>query len=331
MQTDSRLEQLNHWLSSELDMQNYTIEPASADASFRRYFRITKDNDTWVAMDAPPDKEDCQPFVHIATMIETAKVQAPHIFHWNKELGFMLLSDLGSKAYLDALSDDSADVLYTDAMDALIKMQILKNGIPNYDTALLHLEMSLFEDWYLNRHLNIQLTTEDKQTLESILNLLSNNALQQPQVFVHRDYHSRNLMMTKHANPGVIDFQDAVNGAITYDLVSLLKDCYIAWPRQRIIKWLNHFRISNPLSNQIDENTFIRWFDFMGLQRHLKVLGIFCRLNYRDNKPNYLNDLPLTLAYVIDTCQRYTELKPLADLIQSLNIKADQIIMDKIK
>ena len=264
-------------------------------------------------------------------MCETAEGQAPHIFHWNRELGFMLLSDLGSEAYLDALADDRAEDLYTDAINALIKMQTLKNGIADYDTALLHSEMSLFEDWYLNRHLNIQLTKKDKQSLQSVIHLLTDNALQQPQVFVHRDFHSRNLMVTEQANPGVIDFQDAVNGAITYDLVSLLKDCYIAWPRQRIIKWLNYFRINNSLTNHIDENTLIRWFDFMGMQRHLKILGIFCRLNYRDNKPNYLNDLPLTLAYVIDTCQRYSELKPLADLIQFLNIQADQMIMDKIK
>ena len=331
MQTDSRLEQLNHWLSSELDIQNYIIEPASTDASFRRYFRITKNNDTWIAMDAPPDKENCQPFVHIATMIEAAEVQAPHIFHWNKAQGFMLLSDLGSEPYLNALTDDSAENLYTDAMDALVKMQDLKNNIPDYDQSLLQLEMSLFEEWYLQQHFDIHLNTEQKQTLQSVINLLTDNALQQPQVFVHRDYHSRNLMITEQSNPGVIDFQDAVNGAITYDPVSLLKDCYIAWPRQRIIKWLNYFRINSPLSNSIDEQTFIRWFDLMGLQRHLKVLGIFCRLNYRDNKSNYLNDLPLTLAYVIDVCQRYDELRPLTDLMHSLNINVDQEIMDKIK
>lgn len=331
MQTDYRLEQLKQWLSSELKITNYHIEPASADASFRRYFRISMTNETRIVMDAPPDKEDCQPFVHIATMIETAEVQAPHIFNWNKQLGFMLLSDLGSKPYLDSLSDNTAEDLYIDALHALIKMQTLKNGIANYGKDLLHTEMKLFEEWYLNRHLNIQLNIDQQQQLQSMLDLLTNNALQQPQVFVHRDYHSRNLMVTDQSSPGVIDFQDAVKGAITYDLVSLLKDCYIAWPRQRIIKWLNYFRINNPLTNHIEETEFIRWFDLMGLQRHLKVLGIFCRLNYRDGKANYLNDLPLTLAYVIDVCNRYHELLPLLDLLQSLNIKPDQKIMEKIK
>ncbi|MDH5472132.1 MAG: phosphotransferase [Gammaproteobacteria bacterium] len=331
MQTDTRLEQLKIWLSSELHINNYTIETASADASFRRYFRITTNTHSQIIMDAPPDKEDCKPFVHIATLIETANVQAPHIFNWNKEMGFMLLSDLGSEPYLNHLSDSTAEDLYIDAIDAIIKMQSIKNSIPAYDNQLLHFEMSLFEDWYLNKHLNIQLDKQQKTTLNTMLDLLASNALQQPQVFVHRDYHSRNLMLTEKSNPGVIDFQDAVLGAITYDLVSLLKDCYIAWPRNRVIKWLNYFRINNPLTNPIDENIFIRWFDLMGLQRHLKVLGIFCRLNYRDNKANYLNDLPLTLAYVMDTCQRYDELTPLHDLILSLNITPDQTIMDKLQ
>ena len=331
MQIDSRLEQLKNWLTSELNIQNYSIEAASADASFRRYFRITSNSDTWVAMDAPPDKEDCQPFVHIATMIETAEVQAPHIFHWNKELGFMLLSDLGSEPYLNTLSENTAEQLYNDAIDALIKMQGIRNGLAAYDKALLNTEMNLFEEWYLNKHFQIQLSQQQQNELKSIFDLLTENALNQPQVFVHRDYHSRNLMITRKDNPGVIDFQDAVIGGITYDLVSLLKDCYIAWPRQKIIKWLNHFRINNPLTNNINENTFIHWFDLMGLQRHLKVLGIFCRLNYRDNKSNYLNDLPLTLAYVIDVCQRYEELTPLINLLSSLKIKADQKLLDKIK
>ncbi|MDH5766859.1 MAG: phosphotransferase [Gammaproteobacteria bacterium] len=331
MQTDPRLEQLNNWLSKELAIQDYTIEPASADASFRRYFRISSNNETWIAMDAPPDKEDCQPFVHIATMIENTGVQAPHIFHWNTEQGFMLLSDLGNQPYLNSLSDKTADKLYKEAMDALYKMQTIRNGLADYDTTLLQFEMSLFEDWYLNRHLQITLDSGLQLSLKSIFDLLVDNALQQPRVFVHRDYHSRNLMITHTDNPGVIDFQDAVMGAITYDLVSLLKDCYIAWPRQQLIKWLNYFRINNPLTNNIDEDIFIRWFDLMGLQRHLKVLGIFSRLNYRDNKANYLNDLPLTLAYVIDVCQRYEDLAPLLDLFSSLNINADRNILDQIK
>lgn len=328
-QPDVRLEQLKNWLTNELKFDDYKIEPASADASFRRYFRITQNTKTWIAMDAPPDKEDCEPFNHIAKMIEAAGVQAPHIYNWNKEDGFILLSDLGSKQYLSILSEQTADQLYKDAIDALIKMQTLNDHIPPYDQTLLEFELSLFTDWFLEKHLNLNLDNDKKDTLKNIYNLLINNALEQPKVFVHRDYHSRNLMLTDTDNPGVIDFQDAVFGPITYDLVSLLKDCYIAWPRENIESWIQYYLETS--SNNIDRNTFIKWFDLMGVQRHLKAIGIFSRLNHRDNKPGYLNDIPRSLTYVFDTCQRYEELKPFSILLNELKLQPDHEIMEHIQ
>jgi len=331
MQKDTRLELLNSWLQNELNFDQYKIEPASADASFRRYFRITTDNQSWVAMDAPPDKEDCEPFIHIAQMIESAGVQSPHIYHYNKEQGFLLLSDLGSKQYLDSLTDNTADQLYKDAINALIKMQTLKDELPPYNEELLQFEMSLFRDWYLQKHMELDLSKDKLDTLKNSFDLLTQSALQQTKVFVHRDYHSRNLMITQDNNPGVIDFQDAVAGPITYDLVSLLKDCYIEWPRNKIENWLKYFLNSSTLATDINQQQFIKWFDFMGVQRHLKAVGIFARLNHRDNKPNYLNDIPRTLTYIIDTCARYEELNPLSKLLNELNLSSNQETLDRIQ
>jgi len=331
MHKDTRLQLLNDWLQNGLNFEQYTIKPASADASFRRYFRITKDQQSWVAMDAPPDKEDCGPFMHVAQMIEAAGVQAPHIYHYNKELGFILLSDLGSQQYLDSLSDDTADQLYKDAINALIKMQTLTDELPPYDEELLQFEMSLFRDWYLQKHLQIELSEEQLNILQNNFDLLTQSALQQTKVFVHRDYHCRNLMLTQDDNPGVIDFQDAVAGPITYDLVSLLKDCYIAWPRNKIESWLKYFLSTNDLTTDINQQQFIKWFDFMGIQRHLKAVGIFARLNHRDNKPGYLNDIPRTLTYIIDTCSHYPELSSFSKLIKELNLSANQEVLDRIQ
>lgn len=331
MSIDKRLQQLENWLHNQLSLPPFRIEVASADASFRRYFRIITEQQTWIAMDAPPDRESCEPFVHIATMIEASGVQAPHIYHWNKEEGFMLISDLGSQDYLDLLTDNTADHMYRDAIDSIIKMQPLQDHLPSYDDTLLHNEMNLFRDWYLGTHLQISLTRQQNEILDNGFQLLAQNALQQPCVFVHRDYHSRNLMFTDTDNPGVIDFQDAVMGAISYDLVSLLKDCYIAWPRARVLHWLNYFVDHNPLINNSSEQQFIRWFDLMGMQRHLKAVGIFARLNHRDGKPGYLNDIPRTLAYIIDVCARYEELQPFAGLLLQLGIIADQKTLDLIR
>jgi aminoglycoside/choline kinase family phosphotransferase len=315
-----RLTQLQQWLNS-LSENTYTdLRSASADASFRQYFRVTnnKDNKTYIVMDAPPEKEDCHPFLLVTDLIRSVGVNAPDVISVDIQQGFLLLDDLGSRPYLDYLDDDSANKLYSDAIDALVKMQSIDGLLPAYDEERLQTEMDLFETWYLNRHLDIQLNDKQKTSLSRTFDLLIKNASEQPQVFVHRDYHSRNLMITDENNPGVIDYQDAVIGPITYDLVSLFKDCYIEWPRERIELWLELYLARISPERLIDKDTLIRWFDLMGVQRHLKVLGIFARLNYRDGKSQYLDDLPLTLKYVLDMCEQYDELQPLKQLFEEI-------------
>lgn len=313
------MSQLEDWLNAIPAHELVDIRPASADASFRRYFRVTDRNTgkTFVVMDAPPDKEDCKPFIHITQLLRSVSVNAPDIITMDLAQGFLLLDDLGDRQYLDYLDDNSSDDLYHDALIALINMQRIQNHLPPYDKQRLHDEMGLFEPWYLNKHLGITLDDEQKTVINSIYDLLIESAQEQPQVFVHRDYHSRNLMLLDEDNPGVIDYQDAVIGPVTYDLVSLFKDCYIEWPRDKVEHWLDKYLRSTAIDLPVDRRRFIRWFDLMGVQRHLKVLGIFARLNYRDGKSQYLNDLPLTLKYVIDTCSQYDELKPLLDLLES--------------
>jgi len=313
-----RLTQLQNWLDS-LTQNNYTdLQTASADASFRQYFRVLskKDDKTYIVMDAPPEKEDCKPFIHVTELIRSAGVNAPKIIAKDLKLGFILLADLGNKPYLNHLTDDNADKMYSDAIAALIKMQTIDAALPTYNEQRLQTEMELFERWYLNHHLKIQLSVIQKEKLNKIFKLLIGSAIEQPQVFVHRDYHSRNLMITDIDNPGVIDYQDAVVGPITYDLVSLFKDCYIEWSRQRVEQWLEQYMSRITPTLFIEKDTMLRWFDLMGVQRHLKVLGIFARLNYRDDKPQYLNDLPLTLKYIIDCCNQYEELLPLKELME---------------
>lgn len=316
----SRLSQLNQWLESIEENTFTDVQAASSDASFRQYFRVWHqgDNKHYIVMDAPPDKEDCHPFVHVTERLRQHDVHAPEILACNLTQGFLLLEDLGEQPYLSVLDEQTADTLYGAALDALIKMQRIEALLPLYNSDLLTSEMQLFETWYLKRHLNIQLNADSRATLSAQFKLLVDNALEQPQVFVHRDYHSRNLMVTQQNSPGVIDYQDAVKGPITYDLVSLFKDCYIEWPRERVISWLEAYlqRLNGTYSLSLPQ--LLRWFDLTGLQRHLKVLGIFARLNYRDGKAQYLADLPLTLKYVTDVCQRYDELKPLADLLDNL-------------
>lgn len=312
---------LQQWLQNLAENTYTDLKPASADASFRQYFRVTntQNNKTYVVMDAPPDKEDCSPFIQVTGLLRRAGVNAPNIIAMDTQQGFLLLDDLGNTPYLQKLNKETADALYLDAIDTLIKMQNINANLPVYDKGLLQNELDLFETWYLNKHLCVQLKPKQKASLASIFTLLINSATQQPQVFVHRDYHSRNLMITDNNNPGVIDYQDAVIGPISYDLVSLFKDCYIEWPPDKIEHWLDLYlsRLTPSITpaNSIKKETFIRWFDLMGIQRHLKVLGIFSRLNYRDGKAQYLNDLPLTLKYIIDTCEKYKELQPLKQLL----------------
>jgi hypothetical protein len=315
----SREDLMLNWLKNVMSEQPFTITPASSDASFRRYFRVASGNKTWVVMDAPPDKEEIKPFINIARFLKKHHVNTPEIYAENHTDGFLLLQDFGHTAYLSELNDSSADELYKSAIDSILAMQnapINNALLPEYDVQLLQKELNLFPEWFLGKHLSINAPA----FLAEIDEVLINNAIEQPQVIVHRDYHSRNLMLLTQQQPGVIDFQDAVIGACSYDLVSLLRDCYIEWPEEKIDQWLHYYL--DVASLDIPFPQFKKWFDLMGLQRHLKVLGIFCRLYYRDGKANYLNDLPLTLKYVLSISKRYEEFSALYDFLNQAKIKA---------
>lgn len=315
-----RLEQIQHWLQSQ-GMTDYQIAPASADASFRRYFRsVERDGRQRIVMDAPPDKEDCAPFIHVATLLESMGLHVPHIYAQDLQQGFLLLSDLGTEPYLPHLNIHSVDNLYGDAMEALLVMQRSTDkripALPAYDRDLLLREMELFREWLLKTHLGLQLSPQQEQMLDQCFAFLADTALQQPRVFVHRDYHSRNLMISTPA-PGIIDFQDAVYGPASYDLVSLLRDCYIDWPRQQVENWVRDYhRASHGDVAGVDFGRFLAWFDLMGVQRHFKASGIFARLYHRDGKAGYLNDIPRTLAYVQQVAAGYPELKGVAGLLE---------------
>jgi aminoglycoside/choline kinase family phosphotransferase len=314
----SRIDEIHQWLKTIFPSTNYVMEAASNDASFRRYFRITEQANTLILMDAPPAQEDIDSFIDIGIFLHEQGIHVPKIYARNTTLGFLLLSDFGHQSYLDQLNEHSADTLYKAAIDSLIKMQLCSTqgiNIPLYNKALLQQEMTMFPDWFLDKHLNI----EPPAFLTATFDDLTTSALAQPQVFVHRDYHSRNLMHTTNNSPGIIDFQDAVIGGITYDLVSLLRDCYIAWPDQKINHWLEYYFTSAQLQGLLADvsiEQFRQWFDWMGLQRHIKILGIFCRLNYRDNKANYMNDLPLTLQYIRKISAQYPEFSELNHFLQ---------------
>ncbi|MTI64739.1 phosphotransferase [Methylophaga sp.] len=323
--SDPRLSQLEEWLTAVLPYGEFKLEVASSDASFRRYFRVYQHEHSRIVMDAPPEHEDIDSFISIAEFLAGFDIHVPRIFAKNREQGFLLLSDLGNTSYLSALNEHSADPLYRAAIDEIIKMQLAPTAeleLTAYDDEKLRDEMKLFPDWFLEKHLSLTPPPE----LDFVFDQLISNAIKQPQYFVHRDYHSRNLMLGPDNEVGVIDFQDAVIGPATYDLVSLLKDCYIQWPQSRLDSWLDYYfeqATDKRLLSEVDRSTFIRWFDWMGLQRHLKVLGIFCRLNYRDGKAGYMNDLPLTLNYVLQVTGRYPELASLHQfLTQSPTIMA---------
>ena len=319
---DDRLERLELWLAGLFGARDFEIRPASADASFRRYFRVTRAERTWIAMDAPPGKESLEPYIRVAAILADVGVNAPRVLEQNVEEGFLLNTDLGSRTYLAELQvDGNAHRLYEDAISALVRIQARAHGyamqLPPYDELLLRQEMMLFAEWFCGRHLGLVEDT-DALGMEAVYTTLATEALRQPRVFVHRDYHSRNLMVGDGArfgaNPGILDFQDAVYGPVTYDLVSLLRDCYIAWPLESVHRWAELF-VTQARDAGIDvgarESEFFRWFDLMGVQRHLKAIGIFARLWHRDGKPGYLKDIPRTLAYVSEVSARYDELKPL--------------------
>lgn len=317
-----RRQQLNDWLAQVLDGAAFSLAPASADASFRRYFRVTLPERTLIAMDAPPRHENCEPFLHVAEVFGAAGVNVPRVLAQDLAHGFLLLSDLGDTTYLSALDETTAADLYRDAMDALIRIQqASRPGVfPAYDEALLTREMRLFPEWYVAKHLNASLDDEQQAVLRKTFDTLNRNILGQGQVYVHRDYHSRNLMVCAE-NPGILDFQDAVCGAITYDLVSLLKDAYIRWEEEQVLDWVVRYwekagKAGLPVPRDISE--FYRDFEWMGAQRHLKVLGIFARLCHRDGKDGYLKDLPLVMDYLRRACDRYVELRPLLRLLDQL-------------
>jgi aminoglycoside/choline kinase family phosphotransferase len=319
-----RVEQLRRWLNAILGGELH-IAPASDDASFRRYFRIRRDGGqpSLIAMDAPPDKESCAQFVRVAGLFAQAGVHVPAIHAQDLAQGFLLLSDLGDTTYLNALDARSAGSLYGHALDALVRIQVASRpgALPEYDRDLLEREMRLFPDWYVARQLRRELAPVHAESLETAFSVLLANNLAQPRVFVHRDYHSRNLMVSE-PSPGILDFQDAVYGPITYDLVSLLRDAYVTWEEDRVIDWTVRYwekarNAGLPVAG--DFAVFYRDFEWMGVQRQLKVLGIFARLSIRDGKNGYLKDQPRVMGYLRRACERYRELMPLARLLDELD------------
>jgi aminoglycoside/choline kinase family phosphotransferase len=329
---DLRLVQLQQWLATLTSpaVQPESMRPASSDASFRRYFRVDgAAGATYIAMDAPPPQEDVRPFIHVAEVFGRSGVSVPQVVAQDVERGFLLLSDLGSTTYLHQLNPDSAHQLYLDAIEALVLIQAHSqpDALPEYDRALLLRELKLFPEWYIGKHLGVTLSEAQSADLNKTFDLLLANNLAQGQVYVHRDYHSRNLMVMGKGNPGILDFQDAVYGPITYDLVSLLRDAYIQWDEEQVLDWAIRYwerarRAGLPVNPDID--AFYRDFEFMGLQRHLKVLGIFARLYHRDGKDAYLKDLPLVMEYTRRAAGRYSELKPLIRLLDALDNKVPQ-------
>jgi len=321
----ARLALIHDWLTRDLGLHPARIEPASSDASFRRYFRAFAGGRTFVVMDAPPDKEDVRPYLKVTRLLQSTGVHVPHVHESDVARGLLLLEDLGGTHYLSRLNaGDDPDRLYGDAFAALADIQVRgqegARELAPYDREPLARELALMPEWFCKSHLQLSLSASQLQIIAAAFEFLIREALAQPSVFVHRDYHSRNLMVIADRNPGVLDFQDALRGPVGYDLVSLLKDCYISWPRERVEGWVFQYREmlqsrGGPVGGEARE--FLRWFDLIGVQRHIKVLGIFARLWYRDGKPGYLRDLPLTLDYVRDTCKRYVELADLAELIEA--------------
>ncbi|SFB36759.1 hypothetical protein SAMN04515620_15316 [Collimonas sp. OK607] len=330
---DLRQTQIVEWLTtlSAIPTLPATLRPASADASFRRYFRLDAvDGRTLIVMDAPPPQEDVKPFIEIAGLFAGIGLSVPEILAQDVERGFLLLSDLGSTTYLQQLNDDSAPKLYMDAIDALVLLQTKSQPgvLPEYDRAFLLRELQIFPEWYLGKHLKASLSDQQTSDLNKVFDAILANNLAQPQVFIHRDYHSRNLMVLPDGNPGVLDFQGALFGPITYDIVSLLRDVYIQWDEAQVLDWAIRYwerakRAGLPVNPDID--IFYRDFEYMGLQRHLKILGLFARLYHRDGKEAYLKDIPLVMEYTRKTALRYRELIPLVRLLDKLEDKAVQV------
>ncbi|MDP1734293.1 MAG: phosphotransferase [Sulfuritalea sp.] len=318
------------WLAALWPGRSFTLAPASADASFRRYFRATLDDGTTrIIMDAPPANEDCRPWLHVQQLFHAAGAHVPEVLAQDLERGFLLLSDLGNTTYLQALDADNAAPLYADAIAALVKIQLASRpgALPDYDEALLRRELDLFPRWFLAEHHQMVLTESEQKSLDEVFRRILAANLFEPKVFVHRDYHSRNLMRidaTGLGNPGIIDFQDAVYGPISYDMVSLLKDAYIEWDEDIALDWLvRYWEMARKAGLPVaaDFGDFFRDYEWMGVQRHVKVLGIFARLYHRDGKDGYLKDLPLVARYLRKACERYSELSPLRKLLDRVEDK----------
>lgn len=341
---NERFQLMLQWLESLPSLANKTwSEPvaASSDASFRRYFRIHINEHaaeaengegsafgaaSYVIMDAPVEHEDCRPFIKVADELYAMGLQVPRVIEQNLQQGFLLLADLGNTTYLSTLkqaSQQEVDGLYRDALDALVTMQLKgkdqSQKLPAYDSKLLNMEMSLFTDWLVNKHLELTLSNSEIADWQAVTQLLTTAALQQPKTYVHRDYHSRNLMVLAQNNPGILDFQDAVRGPLTYDAVSLLRDCYIAWPAEQVLEWQRYYFLElcqQRLALENEWSAFKKAMDLMGVQRHLKASGIFCRLFHRDAKDGYLADIPLTLQYITQVGRQYKELNSLVQLTE---------------
>ena len=327
-ETDPRLVLIHEWLSRDLGMDPQRVEPASADASFRRYFRVFHQGATSILMDAPPGKEDVRPYLKVTRLLEKLGAHVPHVHQADTDRGLLLLEDLGGTHYLSRFNaGEDPDRLYGDALRVLAEIQVHGRDaaaeLAPYDREALARELGLMPEWFLGKHLAQTLSETESRIIAETFEFLIEEALAQPTVFVHRDFHSRNLMVIEDRNPGIIDFQDALRGPVGYDLVSLLKDCYISWPRERVEKWVKGYRAllrskgdAGAWLSGADDTEFLRWFDLIGVQRHIKVLGIFARLWYRDGKAGYIRDLPLTLEYVRDTCKRCPELAELSRFLE---------------
>ena len=328
--TPARIEALRAFVATALADARFELAPASADASFRSYWRVAHAARTWIAMDAPPPQEDVRPWLDIGARLRGAGLHAPQVIAADAEQGFVLMEDLGARTYLPELNDASVDALYGDALEALLRMQrdVGAGDLPVFDATRTIPEMELLGDWFLRRHLGFDPGCDGWDVIENALRFIADASDEQPRRFMHRDYHSRNLLVVAAndpgtvasglVSPGIVDFQGAMLGPIAYDLASLLRDCYIAWPAARVDAWVEHYRLR--LAQQgllrVERAQFRRWFDLIGLQRHIKVLGIFCRLCYRDAKPGYLADLPLVLAYVVDAAREYPQLRDFSALLQ---------------
>jgi|TARA_Y100000310_G_C20682365_1_gene816726 hypothetical protein len=332
-----RREHLQNWVRQRLaekGMQEYddaALLQVSGDASFRHYYRARAGSSSYIAVDAPPQQEDSRPFVSMARLLLRHGLNAPVVYDVDYDLGFMLLSDLGDDLYSAALVDEAeADRLYGQAFQSLLRIQQIDPAaatVPSYDRAALLGEMALFPEWFVTQQLGLDLTESERILLEGIFELLITNSLSQPQVLVHRDYHSRNLLITPTNSPGMVDFQDAVIGAVTYDLVSLLRDCYISWEPDKVTEWALQYAemaLEAGILKDLSEQEFIGWFDLMGVQRHLKVAGIFSRLHLRDGKPIYLKDIPLVMRYITQVCSKYAALSEFLDWIKRRILPAMQ-------